>query len=81
MPNNRLVRNQMAASLNAFMGELKRNGSIISFRPAIIDSSNNSTAAYFSRELYVSLQFQPLYSADYIYVTISRDTESSPLGE
>lgn len=81
MPNSRLVRNQIAAALNAFMGELKRNGSIVSFRPAIIDSSNNSTASYFSRELYVSLQFQPLYSADYIYVTISRDTETSPLGE
>lgn len=75
-PHTNLLRVQIVAAINAYMTEKLRASHIANFKPAIADSSNNTPENYINGELNVSLSFLPLYAADYINVTLIRDSAS-----
>lgn len=73
-PHTRLLRRQVASSINAYFGVMARNGRIANFASAICDDSNNPTENYTNGELNVSVSFLPLYSADAINMTLVRNS-------
>lgn len=74
-PHTKLLRRQVETSVNAYFQTMLRNSKIANALPAICNDSNNPAANYINGNLNVSISFLPLYSADYINVTISRSSE------
>lgn len=74
-PHTKLLRRQVETSVNAYFQTLLRNAKIANALPAICNDSNNPAANYINGNLNVSIGFLPLYAADYINVTISRNTD------
>jgi hypothetical protein len=74
-PHTKLLRRQVETSVNAYFQTLLRNSKIASALPAICNDSNNPDSNYINGNLNVSIGFLPLYAADYINVTISRNSE------
>lgn len=75
-PNSRDFRARIGAGINAYLSNLRQRGEILDFRPPTIDASNNTPTSYLNRELRIDVSFLPLYSADYITVSVSRDVNS-----
>lgn len=73
-PHTKLLRKQIATSINAYMAGLARNGKIANFGGCICDDSNNPPNSYLTGELNVYISFLPLYAADYINISISRNS-------
>lgn len=73
-PHTNLVRRQIASAINAYMGELLRNGQIANYKNVTVDSSNNPPESYTNGELNVTLEFLPLYAVDYINISLIRNT-------
>ena len=74
-PHTKLLRRQVETSVNAYFQTMLRNGRIANALPALCNDSNNPAENYINGNLNVSIGFLPLYSADYINVTITRNTE------
>lgn len=74
-PHTKLLRRQVETSVNAYFQTMLRNGRIANALPALCNDSNNPSENYINGNLNVSIGFLPLYSADYINVTITRNTE------
>lgn len=74
-PHTKLLRRQVETSVNAYFQTLLRNAKIANALPAICNDSNNPTTNYINGQLNVSIGFLPLYAADYINVTITRNTD------
>lgn len=74
-PHTKLLRRQVETSVNAYFQTMLRNGRIANAAPAICNDGNNPADNYINGNLNVSIGFLPLYSADYINVTITRNTE------
>ena len=74
-PHTKLLRRQVETSVNAYFQTLLRNAKIANALPAICNDSNNPNENYINGELNVSIGFLPLYAADYINVTITRNTD------
>jgi hypothetical protein len=74
-PHTKLLRRQVETSVNAYFQTLLRNGKIANALPAICNDSNNPAENYINGNLNVSIGFLPLYAADYINVTISRNSD------
>lgn len=74
-PHTKLLRRQVETSVNAYFQTLLRNSKIANALPAICNESNNPPINYTNGQLNVSIGFLPLYAADYINVTITRNTE------
>jgi hypothetical protein len=74
-PHTKLLRRQVETSVNAYFQTLLRNSKIANALPAICNDSNNPPQNYINGNLNVSIGFLPLYAADYINVTISRNTD------
>lgn len=75
-PHTKLLRRQVETSVNAYFQTLLRNSKIANALPAICNDSNNPAENYINGNLNVSIGFLPLFAADYINVTISRNTET-----
>lgn len=75
-PHTTLLRRQIETSVNAYFSNLARNGKIANFGGAICNESNNPPENYINGQLNISVSFLPLYAADYINITITRNTES-----
>ena len=75
-PHTTLLRRQIETSVNAYFSNLARNGKIANFGGALCNNSNNPPENYVNGQVNVSVRFLPLYAADYINITITRDTES-----
>ncbi len=75
-PNTGLLRSQISSAINAYMQDKLRASEIANFTSAICDSSNNTADDYINGRLNVSISFLPLYAADYIEITLIRDTGS-----
>ncbi len=75
-PHTFLLRTQIVSAINAYMTEKSREGQIADFQPAVADSTNNTPDNYIKGELNISLSFLPIYAADYINVTLIRDTQT-----
>jgi Phage tail sheath C-terminal domain len=75
-PNSRDLRSRIGAGINAYLSNLRQRGEILDFRPPTIDASNNTPTSYLNRELRIDVSFLPLYSADYITVSVARDINS-----
>lgn len=73
-PHTKLLRRQIETSVNAYFQSLLRNNKIANALPAICNDSNNPSENYITGELNVSVGFLPLYAADYINITLSRNT-------
>jgi Phage tail sheath C-terminal domain len=73
-PHTSLIRRQIASAINGYMGELSRNSQIANYRNAVLDSSNNSPENYINGQLNINVEFLPLYSIDYITITLIRNT-------
>jgi len=74
-PHTKLLRRQVETSVNAYFQTMLRNSKIANALPAICNDSNNPSENYINGELNVSIGFLPLYAADYINVTITRNTD------
>jgi len=74
-PHTKLLRRQVETSVNAYFQTMLRNGRIANALPALCNDSNNPAENYINGNLNVSIGFLPLYSADYINVTITRNTD------
>lgn len=74
-PHTKLLRRQVETSVNAYFQTLLRNNKIANALPAICSDSNNPPENYINGNLNVAISFLPLYAADYINVTISRNTD------
>lgn len=75
-PHTKLLRRQIETSVNSYFSNLARNGKIANFGGAICNDSNNPPESYITGELNISASFLPLYSADYINITITRNPDS-----
>lgn len=73
-PHTKLLRKQIETSVNAYFQSLLRGNKIANYLPAIANESNNPPENYINGEINVSISFLPLYAADYINVTITRNT-------
>ena len=74
-PHTTLLRNQIASAINGYMAELARNSQIANYQNAVIDDTNNTPDNYINGQLNITISFLPLYSADYITITLIRDTQ------
>lgn len=75
-PHTLLLRTQIVSAINAYMTEKLREGQIANFQPAIADSTNNTPENYIKGELNISVSFLPINAADYINITLIRDSQS-----
>jgi hypothetical protein len=71
-----VLRREIESAINAYMTEKVRRGEIAAVGNVRADSTNNSITSYLNYELYVSVEFLPLYSADYIYVSLIRNSQT-----
>lgn len=74
-PHTNILRRQIETSVNAYFSNLARNGKIANFTQAICNASNNPAENYINGEINVSVSFLPLYAADYINITLTRNTD------
>ena len=74
-PHTKVLRRQIETSINAYFQTLLRNGKIANALPAICNDSNNPPENFINGNVNVSINFLPLYAADYINITISRNSD------
>lgn len=75
-PNTPLLARQLLSAVNAYMADKQRNGEIYSFRSATVSSSEDPMVNLVSGRLRIVIPFLPNYAADYITITLFRDTQS-----
>ncbi|MFB6284785.1 MAG: phage tail sheath C-terminal domain-containing protein, partial [Halobacteria archaeon] len=73
LPNNPELRRRVASAADAFLERMVEEGVILSFRPSVADSSNNTSQSIRKGVLNVRITYTPLIPADIIDVSIRRD--------
>jgi len=75
-PHTETLRRELSSAIRAYMEEKVRRGEIASVGAVTADSSNNNITTYTNYELNIYLEFLPIFSADYINITMVRNSQN-----
>lgn len=75
-PHTEALRRELSSAIRAYMEEKVRRGEIASVGAVTADSTNNNAATYTNYELNIYLEFLPIFSADYINITMVRNSQN-----
>lgn len=75
-PLTETLRRELSSAIRAYMEEKVRRGEIASVGAVIADSTNNNATTYSNYELNIYLEFLPIFSADYINITMVRNSQN-----
>lgn len=78
-PHTDSLRSEVRSAIRAYLEEKVNRGEIQSIGNIIIDASNNTAATYTNYEMNVYLEFLPINSADYIRVTMVRNSQNGQI--
>lgn len=74
-PHNLRLRAQIKVSVESYLRGLRADGKIANYRDVLVEEINNPPSLYVTGTLNVAFSFQPIEAADYIVVSINRNTE------
>ncbi len=74
-PHTLRLRAQIKVSVESYLRGLQSAGEIANYKDVFVDSVNNPPGLYVTGTLNVAFSFQPIEAADYIVISINRNTE------